>query len=55
MKVKSNLGRGNLIFCCMGNQDNYFGLVSQQSIRVGTSKNKNTDHQVKETCAIMSI
>ena len=24
------------------------------SFRVGTSRNKNIDHQVKETCAIMS-
>ena len=45
----------------MGSQENYFGLVSQEndnmilSLRADTSKNKNIDHGVKETCAIMSI
>ena len=45
----------------MGSQENYFGLAGQQndniiqSLRADTSKNKNIDHGVKETCAIMSI
>ena len=39
------LGKGNLIFCCAGSQENFW---------VGTSKNKNIDHGAKETCAIMS-
>ena len=46
----------------MSSQENYFRWVSQQnnnnnnnpSLRIGTSKNKNIDHWVKETCAIMS-
>ena len=53
------LGDDNLTFCCMGSRDDYFGSVGWQNIlilsfRVGTSKN-NTDHQVNETCAIISI
>ena len=44
----------------MGSRENYFGSVSRQnndnilSFRVGTSKNKKTDHRGKETCAILS-
>ena len=30
-------------------------LIIILSFWVGTSKNKNTDHEVKETCTIMSI
>ena len=30
-------------------------LIIILSLRVGTSKNKNTEHCVKETCAIMSM
>ena len=45
----------------MGSQENYFWLVVQQNMNnkvsgsASTSKKKNADHQVKETCAIMSI
>ena len=52
-------------FCCAGSWENYFGVVCQQNnsfqgfifldFRVSTSKNKNADHRVKETCAIRSI
>ena len=44
----------------MGSQENYFGSVGRSvmiiilSFRVGTSKNKNIDHGVEETCAIRS-
>ena len=53
--IFSTLGKGNLVFCCMGSQDNYFGLVSRQNnktifgLKVGTSKNKNIDHRSRET------
>ena len=30
-------------------------LIIMLGFRVGTFKNKNADHRVKETCAIMSI
>ena len=30
-------------------------LIIMLGFRVGTSKNKNADHRVKETCAIMSV
>ena len=46
----------------MGSQENYFWLVVQQNMNNKVSgsastskKKKNADHQVKETCAIMSI
>ena len=46
----------------MGNRENYFGspvgkiiiIIIIISFRVGTTKNKNIAHQIKETCAIMS-
>ena len=50
------------MFCCTGSRKNYFRSVGRQNINnhilnfmVGTSKNKNIDHRVKETCVIMSI
>ena len=54
------LGEGNLIFCCTGSRENYFWSVGRQNIiiilsfRVDTSKNKNIDHEAKDTCAIKS-
>ena len=45
----------------MGSRENYFGqsvgkiLIIILSFRFSTSKNKNTDHRVKETCATVSI
>ena len=41
----------------MGSRENYDWSVDQQNNnnpKFGKSKNKNIDHQVKETCAIMS-
>ena len=29
--TQQDLGEGNLIFCCTGSQENFFGLVSQQN------------------------
>ena len=45
------------MFCCMGSQENFLGWLFGKIIIVilsFISKNKNIDHQVKETCAIMS-
>ena len=48
------------MFCCTDSRGNHCGSVRSQnnnnniSFWVGTSKNKNTDHRVKEICAIMS-
>ena len=48
----------NLIFCCTGCRENYFGRLIGEIIiiilrfRVGTSKNKNIDHRLKENCTI---
>ena len=53
-----------MIFCCTGKRENYFGSVGRSvgkirililSFKVGISKNKNINHGVTETCAIMSI
>ena len=58
---KCQIGLGNLIFCCTDSRQNYFGLVGWQNnnnnpkFQDYTSKNKNADYQVKETCAIRSI
>ena len=51
------------MFCCTGSRENYIGSVGRSvgkviiiiivSVRVGISKNKNIDHRVKETCAIV--
>ena len=30
-KLKEELGEGNLIFCCTGSRENYFGLVGRQN------------------------
>ena len=42
---------------CADSRENYVKSVSRQNnnrFQVGTSKNKNIDHRVKKTCAIMS-
>ena len=59
--VELVLGESKLIFCCVGSRENHFGSVGRSvgkmiilSFRVGKPKNKNFDHRVKETCAIMS-
>ena len=59
--VELVLGESNLIFCCAGSRENHFGSVGRSvgkmiilSFSVGTYKNKNIDHRVKETCTIMS-
>ena len=46
--MKAPLDQGNLIICCAGSHENYIGSVGRQNdnniFRVGTFKNKNTDH-----------
>ena len=50
----------NLIFCCTGSPENYFGLVGQQNYNSNPKfygryiKNKNIDHGVKYTYAVTS-
>ena len=52
--IKCTLGEGNLIFLLYGQWEEFFrvGIIC---FRLNTSKNKNADHRVKETCAILSI
>ena len=52
------LGEGNLIICCTGSRENYWLVVRIiiiiLSFQVATSKNRNIDRGVKETCTSMS-
>ena len=58
IKCWLSLDKGNLIICCTSSQENYAGSGGLQNnnpkFPFRSSKSKNIDHRVRETCATMS-